>query len=375
VMHSDFATLFAEASIGRLGLTFAEFMHLALYHPKLGYYQQKNFTIGENADFTTAPELSDDFARCLARQIAAIQKQIGAYDLVEFGPGTGKLAKDLHMALKNEDALPQHYYAVEISKSLAERQQKLLQPIFTDMALPSSWSQEYPKKARKAIIIANEVLDAMPVHLCSIREEGAVLRGVCLVEGCLQMMDYPDVDKSLQKQLDVLALRCKAPYQTELNVNIKPWLQGMAKHCQQAVLLIVDYGYAAAEYYHPQRSNGTLRAYKSQQLQTDILKYPGEQDLTAHVNFTAVVEAADTLGFELLGFTSQADFLLQTGLFAEGNYGKAFNVQDFQRAQAMKMLTLPQEMGELMKIMALGIGLPDLQPLLGFCGSDLSYQL
>ena len=129
MMYSDFTTLFAEASIGRLGLTFAEFMHLALYHPKLGYYQQKNFTIGEKADFTTAPELSDDFARCLARQIAAIQKQIGAYDLVEFGPGTGKCSKDLLMLLKNEDALPQHYYAVEISKPLAEQQQKLLQPL------------------------------------------------------------------------------------------------------------------------------------------------------------------------------------------------------------------------------------------------------
>ncbi len=340
------------------------FMELALHAPGLGYYAAGARKFGPGGDFITAPELGSLFARCLARQCAQVLKH-GGGDLLEFGPGSGALAAELLRELERLDALPQRYFLLETSGELRARQQEHLARNLPHLADRLEWLQQLPHEFR-GVVVANEVLDTMPVELFRTTTEGVLQRGVAWDGAAFTWRDEP-APAALAQRVEALAL---APgYVSEINLAAEAWIASVASILERGVLLLIDYGFPQHEYYHPQRNEGTLMCHYRHRAHGDPLIRVGLQDITAHVDFTAMAQAAVDAGLEVLGYTSQAAFLLASGLdelMAQSNPDDA-RAHLALTAEAKK-LTLPSEMGELFKVLALGRGV-DL-PLRGFTLDD-----
>lgn len=359
-----------DRAIGEAGgcLPFDRFMALALYSPGLGYYSAGSRKFGEAGDFVTAPEISPLFSRTLARQVEEILRQVGG-SVLEFGAGSGVMAADILLELDALGSLPERYFILEVSGELRERQQATLQARAPALADRVQWLDALPESGFRGVILANEVLDAMPVARFRLTEEAPV--ELCVSRdgeefGWGTAAPGPRLAGELARlapALDALP----AGYESEVNLAAADWVQSLGGFLEAGAALIIDYGFPRREYYHPQRMGGTLMCHYRHRAHPDPLILPGLQDITAHVDFTAVAEAALGAGLSVAGFTNQANFLLANGLAELAGQADDMRRQ-VELAGQIKKLTLPAEMGELFKVMALTRALGT--PLRGFMLRD-----
>lgn len=350
-------------------MPFHTYMQMALYEPGLGYYVAGAQKFGEAGDFVTAPELGPLFARCMAQQCAQLLRLDPSLHLLEFGAGSGRLAVDLMTELQRLDALPGSYHILEPSPDLQQRQQQAVQASHADWVDRVQWASELPNEGFRGIVIANEVLDAMPVRRLRVDRDDINEMGVSELDGKLHWQ----VGESNENLSHLLPDGLPNGYETEMNPQLKPWLSALSTISKELLVLIIDYGYPAREYYLEERIQGTLMGYYRHRAISDPFLYPGLQDLTAHVDFTSVAEAALEAELDVLGYTSQALFLMATGL---EQWAQDCDPEDVQKhlqfSSEIKTLTLPSEMGERFKVMALGRGslVNAMGPLQGFVYGD-----
>lgn len=349
-----------QAEIGRSGgwLPFERYMDLALYAPGLGYYVGGAAKIGAAGDFITAPEMTPLYGRTLARTAEAVLRQTGG-DILELGAGSGRLALDLLRELELRNALPRQYRILEVSPDLQVRQRALIESEAPQLAPRVVWLDRLPTRF-VGLMLANEVLDAMPVHLVHWRAGQVFERGVIAQDN-----EFAWQDRLLQQGALLRAAEAINPatdYLSEINLAASGWIASLAQCLEQGVLLCIDYGFPRSEYFHAQRDQGTLRVHYRHHSLDDPFYLPGLCDLTAHVDFSAVAEAAGDAGLELLGYTSQANFLLNAGLL-DLMAGMRPGSSDYLRAAvAVQKLVQPSEMGELFKAIAFGRGVPGILP-------------
>jgi len=338
------------------GMSFSQFMQFALYTPTLGYYSSGLQKFGRGGDFITAPEVSPLFAQCLARQLLQIFSSLNQPCVLEFGAGSGVLAADLLVALEKLDALPKTYYILELSADLQQRQKDLLAERLPNFYSHIIWLETLPALS-DTVVIANEVLDAMPVECFKINS-GHYQSLAIKLENDELVADYVEAADNTQRAIEQIEQRCETSfpdnYCSEYNPALFPWLQALYQSMDSGVVVLIDYGYHAKEYYHRDRVNGTLMCYYQHRAHSDALWYPGLQDITAFVDFTDVAYSAVEAGFSVAGFNSQAAFLLANGLSELHAEQVTDDVkQQVVLSQQIKTLTLPSEMGERFKVMAL----------------------
>ena len=334
-------------------MPFAEFMQLALYHPEFGYYSAGLQKFGRQGDFVTAPELSPLFGQTLANQARQVFNELSTPILFEFGAGSGRLCVDIMKHLECLNSLPAAYHIMEISTELRHRQKELINKEIPHLADQIHWLNQWPTEAFDGVIIANEVLDAMPVHRFLQTATGLAESRISLdssgeLSEIFKPCDNPRLNNYLQNALpdDMF------PYMSEANLFIDGWIKECSNMLAKGVMILVDYGFPRHEYYHPDRSQGTLMCHYQHLAHGDPLQHIGEQDITAHVDFTHVAEAASDAGFQVDGFTSQTAFLLSNGIldllqaYPEGT-------DRIKAQQTIKQLIQPDEMGELFKVIAL----------------------
>lgn len=357
-------------------ISLARFMELALYAPGLGYYSAGSVKLGEAGDFVTAPEISSLFGRCLAGQAALVLRALGGGSVLELGAGSGALAVALLAQLQAEDCLPDEYLILEVSAQLRQQQQRHLARCLPGLAGRVRWLDTLPREF-SGLMIANEVLDALPVERFEIGatdllQQGVGWQGEGLAVGWRPACEA--VSHHVRHLLGDLEWSLPAGYRSELSLAVEPWLASLADGLERGAILLVDYGLPRAQYYHPQRADGTLICHYRHRAHDDLLHWVGLQDITAWVDFTAVAEAALRHGLELMGFTTQAHFLLGAGLERLVAGAAASSPREQLRlAGEVRKLTLPGEMGERFKVMGLSRGLDLVLP--GFDLQDLTASL
>ena len=357
-----------DAAGGWIG--FDRYMDLALYEPGLGYYNGGATKFGGAGDFVTAPEISPLFGRTLARQVAQILN-VTRGEVLELGAGTGRLAVDLLRELERMDNLPPRYSILDVSGELRQRQQAAIAAQLPHLLDRVVWLEALPP-AIEGVVIANEVLDAIPVNLVHWRDDGIFERGVERSARGFAWADRPLGAGPLDEV--ARALPIDPPFVTEIGIRGSALVASLAERLRHGVMLIVDYGFGSTEFHHPQRSRGTLMCHYRHHAHDDPFFLPGLQDITAHVDFTAVAEAGVMGGLEVLGYTTQSRFLINCGitdLLSAENPADAGRYLP-QSSQALRLLS-PAEMGELFKVLALGRRVQE--PLLGFPTGDLSRLL
>jgi SAM-dependent MidA family methyltransferase len=371
--HSAQVAEAIRAEIAAAGgwITFSRYMEMALYAPGLGYYSAGMQKFGAGGDFVTAPEISSLFGRTLARQTAQIL-QTSAGDMLELGAGTGRLAVQLLTELETLEALPQRYLIMEVSAHLRTVQQETItRELSAALAERVQWLERLPA-VFYGCIIANEVLDALPVHVISSRQDGIYERGIGIEEDGFGWQERKLEAGALHDAGPELEL--PANYVTEVCLALPALVASLAEVLQQGAMLLIDYGFPRREYYHPQRDGGTLMCHYWHLAHDNPLLFPGLQDITAHVDFTGVAMAGVKHGLQVLGYTSQAQFLINNGITDLLSRISPSNAAQYLplAAEAQKLLS-PAEMGELFKVIALGKGLA--QPLQGFGRGDKRHAL
>jgi SAM-dependent MidA family methyltransferase len=366
--HAVAARIQAELRGAGGWLSFERFMELALYAPGLGYYSAGGVKIGPGGDFTTAPEVSDLFSACVAQQCAEVLTRTGGA-ILEFGAGTGRMAATILETLASAGTLPEQYAILEVSADLRERQRTRIAQLPPNVASRVVWLDTLPSAPMRGVILANEVLDALPCRRFAIRDETLQELGVALA-------DDGGFIEAAQPADEVLRLNVPEglpdDYQSEICLRVAPWISSVAQCLERGVALLFDYGLPRAHYYHPQRSRGTLRCHFKQLVHDDPLVNVGIQDITAWVDFTRVAEAALAAGLEVPGFATQAAFLLANGIdrYIEE---AGDDVVRARRASEARQLLMPAEMGEAFKVMALSRAFE--APLRGFSIQDLRDSL
>lgn len=366
-------------------IDFPRYMELALYEPDLGYYTGGARKFGAEGDFTTAPELTPLFGHTLARTLAPVLREPGS-ELVELGAGTGRLACDLLDALRELDALPAHYSILELSGELRARQREALEARHPALLARVRWLDALPPAVHGAMV-ANEVLDVVPVHLVhwtadcpmercvALAGAGIGGRGIAGAGPSFAWVDRPITEHGLSAAIERLPIPATADgYLSEVAPAAAALAASLVERLQRGVALFIDYGFGRAEFYHPQRRQGTLMCHYRQHAHTDPFFLPGLQDITAHVDFTAIAEAAVDAGGRLAGYTTQAHFLLDAGI--AGLLGRTPADQPgryLPQAAAAQRLLSPAEMGELFKVMTIARGCDLALPGLG--ARDLSRLL
>jgi len=374
-------------------IPFARYMELALYYPGLGYYNGGATKLGGSGDFVTAPEISRLFGYALARQVRQISEEIagchGRADVLEIGAGSGKLARDMLHELEQSDCLPQHYYILEVSAELRERQRKLLTEHTPHLMSRVIWLERLPEHF-VGTILANEVIDAMPVHLVEWRGDDVLERGVAWREfeeyerqesgGKFVWQSRPVANSALKAVAEDLTQQINPQrdpdfiYCSEINQLAGSFICSLARILQQGAVILIDYGFGRGEYYHPQRTQGTLMCHYRHHAHGDPFYLPGLQDITSHVDFGALYAAAEDAGLSLLGYTTQAHFLLNCGITEILSRTPVEDVKHYLplTGQLQKLIS-PAEMGELFKVIAFGKSFDS--PLDGFVSGDKSRML
>jgi SAM-dependent MidA family methyltransferase len=352
-------------------ISFEDYMHHALYAPGLGYYHAGTQKFGAEGDFITAPELSPLFSYCIARQYQDICEQLSCDTILEIGAGSGQMASDILNALSKTQCLPKYYYILELSPDLKNRQQQTLKTQCPQHVDRVQWLDSLPKIPFAGLIIANEVLDAMPVSMFKIQFGVLHEKMVILAKHSAFDVHYTPASQTLSSAIEMLYADgipiFPEGYTSEINLHIRPWIKSLSECFTKGVVLLIDYGFSRQEYYHPDRTMGTLMCHYQHRAHTDPFFYPGLQDITAHVDFTAVAEAASEAELEVLGYTNQAAFLLSCGLLEHVQNPSP------KQNQAIHTLTSPAEMGELFKVIALGKNID--ASLLGFEISNRLFAL
>jgi SAM-dependent MidA family methyltransferase len=389
-------------------LPFERFMDLALYAPGLGYYSAGSAKLGSSGDFVTAPEISDLFSRCVARQVAEVLSVTGG-EILELGAGTGRMAATVLESLAAEEVLPERYSILEVSGDLAQRQRERLRSLPAGLRERVVWLERLPERPMRGVVLANEVLDALPCQRFVVVGAGvdavppvATVRGKAGVDshsrgsrGPLASASAPGrsivevgvsldgdrfvectapPDEALARACEALLSELPQPlspgYTSEVCLRLEPWLASVADCLERGLILLFDYGLPRSHYYHPQRVNGTFRCHFKQRAHDDPYINVGVQDITAWVDFTRVAETAVASGLEVAGFSTQAAFLLATGIEQLAASGSGDIVEQTRRAGEARRLLMPGEMGEAFKAMALtrdygpalaGFGLQDLR--------------
>jgi SAM-dependent MidA family methyltransferase len=362
-------------------IPFSRFMELCLYAPGLGYYSAGAAKFGAAGDFVTAPELGPLFAACVADAVAPVLQQLGPEaEFIELGGGSGAFAEVALKKLLALDALPARYAILEPSADLRQRQRERLQlhlpPLLFEVV---EWLDAPPQSSWNGVLFANEVVDALPTPRFSLRdgevfEEHVALDG----EGRFIRSDRPAdallaaATRHVERQLPAAFAD---GYRSELLPQLPYWVQAVVGGMQRGALLFIDYGHPRAEYYQPQRSDGTLRAFHRHHVSGDVFAWPGLQDITASVDFTALAEAGEGAGFDFSGYCSQASFLIGNGLAANLAAAEARAHDEaarFALRQQAKQLTLPDAMGE--RFQAIGFQ-RDVEFGTAFLVGDLSWRL
>ena len=380
--HSAQLAALIRAEIAAEGgsLPFSRFMERSLYAPGLGYYSAGSTKFGEAGDFTTAPELGPLFASCVAQAVAPVLQQLGPdAEFVEIGGGSGAFAEIMLKRLLELDALPARYAILEPSADLRERQrerlgQRLIPPVFELV----EWLDGPPSARWNGVLFANEVIDALPTPRFTLRDGEVFEEGVALDDdGRFVGTDRP-ADALLAAAVRHVERYLDRPfadgYRSELLPHLPYWLQAVMGPLDKGALLFADYGYPRREYYLPERDEGTLRAYYRHRVHNDPYLWPGLQDLTASVDFTALAEAGTHAGFDLAGYTTQANFLLGNGLQArlDEAQARADEATLLRLRNEAKRLTLPSEMGERFQVMGFA---RDVDFDAAFLFNDLSWRL
>ena len=340
---------------------FEQYMQMALYEPALGYYSAGSSKFGEQGDFITAPELSSIFSRCLAKQCQQVLSEISSGCILELGPGTGVMAIDILRELERNNVLPSIYYMLEPSADLRQRQQQRVKNEIPHLEERIIWLEHLPEKMIEGVILANEVIDAMPVKRIVFDHEIEEYAVTCESESSgqirFQWVNKKFDQKSMnivQELLDTLKETLPTPYTTEINFYLKPWLNSLNDILDKGLILISDYGYPRQEFFHPQRHAGTLICHYRHHAHDDPFLYPGLQDITASVDFTAVAEAAVDIGLHVSGFTTQAHFLIACGLDEiVSDYDSDDVAKKVEITHQVSKLTMPGEMGEKFKFIGL----------------------
>jgi len=372
IAHSERLSELIRHDIATQGgwIPFSRFMELALYAPGLGYYTAGARKFGEAGDFITAPELSTLFGRTLAKQLIEVM-QASTPHILELGAGSGKLALDILTELEKRDALPESYSILEVSADLRQRQQALIQERLPHLASKVIWLDALPDHISGAVI-GNEVLDALPVHLVYWTDGGILERGVSSNGDTFAWQDRIPENAAL---LDIAkSLVVPDDYLSEISLAARGLIASLSERMEKGALLFIDYGFGSAEYYHPQRSRGTLMCHYRHHSHDDPFYLLGLQDITAHVDFTAIAESAIDHGAHFLGYTSQAHFLINNGVTDLMSEVSPEDVRTYAPLSSqLQKLTSPAEMGELFKVIALGKGMEE--PLAGFLRGDMSRRL
>lgn len=370
--HSQRVTAHLQSLIQQAGgwMPFAQFMEAALYAPGLGYYAAGAMKFGAAGDFVTAPELTPLFGRTLAHAIAPVLVKTGG-DILELGAGSGKLALDVLGELKRLNALPARYCILEVSADLRARQQVRIAHERHELAGRVQWLDALPVHF-SGVILGNEVFDALPLELVQWTDAGPQVRGVVWDGESFAWQDRSIDDPVLRARAEALNL---APgYLSEINLAADALITSLGHSLERGLILLIDYGFSAGEYYHPQRHMGTLRAHYRHHALDDPFYLPGLCDLTAHVDFSALARAGMVAGLELAGYTSQASFLLHSGLTELLIQTPVANAAAYlPQANAVQRLVSPAEMGELFKVMGLSKG--GIAPLAGFARGDRRHTL
>ncbi len=347
-MHTLYQRLAQEQAI-----PFVEFMQYVLYAPGDGYYSSGLPKLGQGGDFITAPELTPLFGKTLANQCQQIMTGLDQPRILEYGAGTGKLAVDVLKQLEELNCLPEHYLIMEVSAHLRHCQEEWIKQNIPHLAHRVIWLNSLPKKAFQGIILANEVLDAMPVHRFVNTHEGLMESYVSINDNHELIERFlPCQNPALLAYVQEHLVLEQTPYLSEANLFLEGWILSNYQILEKGAVILIDYGFPRHEYYHPDRNQGTLMCHYQHKAHSNPLLHPGEQDITAHVDFTQVAEAGHKAGFHIAGFTNQASFLLSNDLLSFVN-PQDDSKRQLQATQAIKQLTHPSEMGELFKVMAL----------------------
>jgi SAM-dependent MidA family methyltransferase len=346
-------------------------MHLALYAPGLGYYSAGSTKLGAAGDFVTGPEISPLFGRCIARQVEELLRE-GFDHVLELGGGSGALAAHMLQAHARSGLLPGRYSILEPSAELRERQRAHIAAAVPELAERVEWIDSLPSGAR-AVVLGNEVLDAIPTHVVRVRDGMIEELGIALAgDGESFEREYQPAGGTLLEAARLLAL--PEGYEAEINLRSRALVSSLGAAIDRGVVLLVDYGYSSPEYYHPQRSRGTLMCHYRHRAHEDPLILPGLQDITAHVDFTAMADAALEGGMSVLGYTTQADFLVNCGIAEMLAEADAMDLRAYvPLAGAAQKLLAASQMGERFKVIALGKNVE--HPLIGFARGDRTHTL
>ncbi len=334
-------------------ISFRDYMQHCLYEPGLGYYSAGSTKLGAAGDFTTAPEISPLFGSCLARQAVSLFAQGLEKNILEFGAGSGKLCLDVINQINDLRVEWLEYLILEPSADFQQRQRQFLQQHLSSQDFQKiGWLTELPE-TYSGLVLANEVLDAMPVNVV-LKNGKWIELGVGYSAQKFEWMEYSDDSEAVRKIAEIDETNDLTDhYCSEVNMNYQPWCRGLSESFDRVVMLIIDYGYEQAQYYHPQRHTGTLMCFYQHRSHPDPFVYPGLQDITAFVDFDAFAEAAIDAGFVVSGMTTQAHFLMRNGLLEVMEEEQGNERERLKQAQQIKTLTLPGEMGEKFKVMGL----------------------
>ena len=368
---ANLQTLLAEEiKKHRNWIPFSRFMELVLYAPQYGYYTGGSHKIGNDGDFITAPTLTPLFARTLARQLQELLPQT-AGNIYEFGAGTGQLAADL---LNNLSDGINRYYIIEISPELAARQKDLIQTLAPQAAQKIVHLSALPETF-DGIIIGNEVLDAMPVEIIRKDEGGSFEHvGVCLDNDRFTYLARPLHDLQLSALASLYFPKISSPYTSELHPQQYAFIRTLASRLEHGCMIFIDYGFDAAQYYHPQRNQGTLIGHYRHHVIHNPFDFIGLADLTAHVNFTDIAQAGTDAGLDLIGYLPQSHFLLTLGITELlAQTGQTDSAAYIREAAAVQKLIDQHEMGELFKVIAFGKNINI--DWTGFCFGDICHKL
>jgi len=364
--HSDRVAAHIREQIEASGgwISFARFMELALYAPGLGYYSAGSRKLGGDGDFVTAPEISPLYGQTLARQVAQVLES-GLDEVLEVGAGSGALAATLLEELERSGRLPRNYLILELSADLRERSRDTLATRVPHLLERVAWLNRLPP-AFSGVVLGNEVLDAMPVTIVRV-EDGRIEEGGVGIRG--GRLDWSWRLASGEVLSAAQSLGLPEGFHTEIQLSALGFIRSLAQVLEKGVALFVDYGFPAKEYYHAQRREGTLMCHYRHHAHSDPFFAPGLQDITSHVDFSAVAQVAKESGLEVLGYTGQAQFLVNCGITRVMARTPAEETTKFlPLANQANRLMSPAEMGELFKVIALGRGFAG--ALAGFVEGD-----
>jgi len=375
--HSEALVKQIHQAIANAGgeIGFDEYMHLALYAPAAGYYSGGLEKFGQAGDFTTAPEISGLFSQCVAAQCAQVLAELEHADILEVGAGSGIMAATILLDLENSQQLPDRYYILELSAELQQRQAETIKLHCPQCLDRVQWLTALPVSGFRGVVLGNELIDAMPVQRFIIEDGQVREQTVISHEGELRLATRAAGDelvKVVRKIEAELGEEFSDGYESEINSAADAWLQSISELLESGLVLLIDYGYTRSEFYHPQRNTGTLMCHYQHRAHPDAMILVGLQDITAHVDFTALAEVAANNDLSVAGYTTQAHFLLSLGI--EKRLAEVTDVNEqLTMTQQIKQLVLPSEMGELFKVIAFTRGVT--ASLQGFTFQDQRSRL